>query len=64
MLYQWFYERRVIPRAMDRAVARVREIDNKAALQRKILAEPWFHGNQSSHYFDAQPFIKRMREID
>lgn len=62
-LYRWMAQQRVFPRAVGRAVARIREIDQDPSLRHAVLAEPWFHGNQPNRYFDPGRFVDRMREI-
>lgn len=62
-LYKRFWKYHIMPRAMDRAAAVVREIDRNPEVRRAVLAEPWFHNNRPNRYFDPAPLIRRMREI-
>ena len=62
-LYHWLWKRFIMPRAMDRAAARVRNIDLDPELCRAMLAAPWFHGNRPNRYFDPAHLVGRMGEI-
>jgi hypothetical protein len=62
-LYERIWRHWIMPRAVERAVRRVMEIDDDEDLYHQMLAEPWFENNEPNEYFDYERFQSRMMEI-